>query len=380
MARVHERFLARPMPAAAQAPIVVLKTRTPRARRRLLHVLHVLHDRRMPIAPPSVTSASPAALTGLRHIALAPMEGLLDHHLRDIITSVGGIDLCVSEFIRITDRLLPDRVFTRIVPELLNGGRTAAGTPVRAQLLGSDPVCLAENAARLAALGPAGIDLNFGCPAPTVNRHRGGAVLLDEPELVHAIVAGVRRAVPPEMGVTAKMRLGHRDEALMLDNARAIEAGGAAELTVHARTKAHGYRPPAYWPQIAAIRAAVALPVVANGEIWTPADARRCLDQSGCDALMLGRGIVADPGLALALRGAASPGWPALLPRLQRFWLGLADRVAPRHRAGRLKQWLNMLRRSHPEAQALFDAVRPSNDPRSVEHELMRAVEACGRG
>lgn len=298
------------------------------------------------------------------------MEGLLDHHLRDIITSVGGIDLCVSEFIRITDRLLPERVFTRIVPELRHGGRTPAGTPVRAQLLGSDPVCLAENAARLATLGPAGIDLNFGCPAPTVNRHRGGAVLLDEPDLVHAIVAAVRRAVPPQMSVTAKMRLGHRDDALMLDNARAIEAGGAAELTVHARTKAHGYRPPAYWQQIAAIRAAVALPVVANGEVWTLDDARRCLAQSGCDALMLGRGIVADPGLALALRGAAVPGWATLLPLVQRFWRGLAHQVAARHQAGRLKQWLNMMRRRFPEAQVLFDAVRATNEPGAVQRAV----------
>jgi tRNA-dihydrouridine synthase C len=315
---------------------------------------------------------APTRLAGLRRIALAPMEGLLDHHLRDIITSVGGIDLCVSEFIRITDRLLPERVFTRIVPELRTGGRTAAGTPVRAQLLGSDPACLADNAARLATLGPAGIDLNFGCPAPTVNRHRGGAVLLDEPDLVHAIVAAVRRAVPAEMSVTAKMRLGHLDDALMLDNARAIEAGGATEITVHARTKLHGYRPPAYWHQIAAIRAAVALPVVANGEVWTPEDARLCLAQSGCDALMLGRGIVADPGLALALRGTAAPGWGTLLPLVQRFWRGLAvHQVAPRHQAGRLKQWLNMLRRTFPEAQALFDAVRASNDPAVVQREVL---------
>lgn len=296
-------------------------------------------------------------------LLLAPMEGLLDHHLRDVITRVGGVELCVSEFIRVTDQLLPNRVFTRIVPELLNGGRTAAGTPVRAQLLGSDPACLADNAARLAALGPAGIDLNFGCPAPTVNRHRGGAVLLDEPELVHDIVAAVRRAVPAAMPVSAKMRIGHRDESRMLDNARAIEAAGASELTVHARTKVHGYRPPAYWDRIAEIRAAVALPVVANGEVWTVDDARRCRAESGCDALMLGRGIVADPGLALAIRGDAAADWDALLPLVQHFWRRIEAPVAPRHRAGRLKQWLNLLRRRFPEAQALYDCIRTVQDP-----------------
>jgi tRNA-dihydrouridine synthase len=125
------------------------------------------------------------------------MEGLLDHSLRDTLTRVGGIDLCVSEFIRVTDAVLPKRAFYRVVPELLNAGKTVAGVPVKAQLLGSDPQVLAENAARLAKLNPAGIDLNFGCPAKTVNRHRGGAVLLDEPELIGQIVSAVRRAVPP---------------------------------------------------------------------------------------------------------------------------------------------------------------------------------------
>src|SRR5450830_306593 len=141
-------------------------------------------------------------------ILLAPMEGLLDFVLRDILTRVGGVDRCVSEFIRVTNTLLPDRAFIRVVPELLNGGRTFAGVPVRVQLLGSDPVCLAENAARLASLGPHGIDLNFGCPAKTVNRHGGGAALLDEPELLLAIVAAVRRAVPNPTPVSAHIRPG----------------------------------------------------------------------------------------------------------------------------------------------------------------------------
>jgi tRNA-dihydrouridine synthase C len=158
-------------------------------------------------------------------ILLAPMEGLLDFVLRDILTRVGGVDRCVSEFIRINDTLLPDRVFIRVVPELLNGGRTYAGVPVRAQLLGSDPVCLAENAACLAALGPDGIDLNFGCPAKVVNRHGGGAKLLDDPELLMTIVSAVRRAVPPHMPVSAKMRLGFDDDSRAVECALAMKRG-----------------------------------------------------------------------------------------------------------------------------------------------------------
>ncbi len=309
-------------------------------------------------------------------LLLAPMEGLLDHSLRDVLTRAGGVDRCVSEFIRVTDQLLPDRVFLRLMPELAHGSRTAAGTPVRAQLLGSDAACLADNAAALAALGAEGIDLNFGCPAPTVNRHRGGAVLLDDPELVGAIVAAVRRAVPAALPVSAKMRLGHRDESLMLDNARAIAEAGASELVVHARTKLHGYRPPAYWEHIAQIRQAVAIPVVANGEIWTADDARRCLEASGCDALMLGRGMVADPGLALAIRAPHEPAlsWAALLPLVMLYWQRIGAHVQPKHRAGRLKQWLNLLRRRHPEAQVAFDVVRTIQNPARVSDALFAAA------
>lgn len=300
-------------------------------------------------------------------ILVAPMEGLLDHSLRDVITRVGGVDRCVSEFIRITDQLLPERVFTRIVPELLSGCCTAAGVPVRPQLLGSDPACLADNAARLAALGAEGVDLNFGCPAKTVNRHRGGAVLLDEPELVWRIVRAVRRAVPAHLPVSAKMRLGVRDASRMLANAQAVVDGGGAELVVHARTKDQGYRPPAHWEQVAAIREHVAIPVVANGEVWTAADAERCRSVTGCSAIMLGRGIVADPGLALAVRGLASPGWAGLRPLLRVYWQRVAAHVEPRHRPGRLKQWMNLLRRRFAEAEVAYQQLRTMNDPRAVE-------------
>ena len=309
-------------------------------------------------------------------LLLAPMEGLLDHTLRDVLTRVGGIDRCVSEFIRVTDRLLPNRVFTRIVPELLTGGRTAAGVPVRPQLLGSDPTCLAENAARLAAFDPPGIDLNFGCPAKTVNRHRGGAVLLDEPELIGQIVAAVRRAVPPHIVVSAKMRLGYNDASRTLDCALAMADAGAGELVVHARTRADGYRPPAYWDRIRAVCEAVAIPVVANGEIWTVDDARRCREASGCNALMLGRGMVADPGLALAVRGAQGVGWSAVAPLVGVYWALLCAHVEPRHRAGRLKQWLNLLRRRFIEAEATYQAVRTVNDPDAIGRWLQAASAA----
>jgi tRNA-dihydrouridine synthase C len=319
-------------------------------------------------------------------VLLAPMEGLLDFVLRDILTRVGGIDRCVSEFIRITDQLLPERVFLRIVPELYNGGRTLAGVPVRAQLLGSDPGCMAENAARLASLGPAGIDLNFGCPAAVVNRHGGGASLLREPETLTAVVGAVRRAVPAHMPVSAKMRLGYDDDARAVECALAIEAGGAGELVVHGRTKAQAYRPPAYWERIADIRAAVKIPVVANGEIWTVDDARRCREASGCDMLMIGRGAVRDPGLGLAIKAdmanesVSAVSWPALLPLIAEFWLIVCSRLDARARAGRLKQWLNFLRRRFPEAEVAYQAIKTINDPVVVDEWLARLLQASEGG
>jgi tRNA-dihydrouridine synthase C len=325
-------------------------------------------------------------------IYLAPMEGLLDFVLRDILTRVGGVDHCVSEFIRVTSTLLPERMFLRVIPELAHGGRTPAGTPVRAQLLGSDPVCLAENAARLAAMGPHGIDLNFGCPAKVVNRHGGGAMLLQYPEQLHSIVAAVRKAVPAHMPVTAKMRLGFNDASRAVECAQAIALGGASELVVHARTKADAYRPPAYWERVNDIRLSVAIPVVANGEIWTVDDAKRCRQAAGGSALMLGRGMVVDPGLALAIRQAdadmdietegdapadgeaALVTWQALLPLIGVFWHLVCSRLERRQQAGRLKQWLNFLRRRYPQAELAYGELRTTHDPAVVSQWLVRQL------
>lgn len=300
-------------------------------------------------------------------LLLAPMEGLADHVLRDVLTRVGGYDGAVTEFVRVSGSLLPLRTYRRISPEIGHGSRTPAGTPVAVQMLGSDPVCLAENAAQLATLAPAGIDLNFGCPAPTVNRHGGGAMLLADPEQLFRIAQAVRRAVPPEIPFTAKMRLGIDDTAKALDCARALEAGGIVALVVHARTKADGYRPPAHWEWVARIRDVVRLPVTANGEVWTPDDYARCRAVSGSADVMLGRGAVADPFLARRIRTLAAGGTPAadrsadwaeILPLLADYWAQVQVKVEAKHAPGRLKVWLTSLRRTFAEGEALFLAVR----------------------
>ncbi len=303
------------------------------------------------------------------------MEGLLDWVLRDILTRAGGIDRCVSEFIRVTGTLLPDRAFRRVMPELDHGGLTPAGVPVRAQLMGSDAACLADNAAAVAALGAAGVDLNFGCPAKIVNRHGGGAALLTEPDNLQRIVETVRAALPAGVPLSAKMRLGFCDDSLAVDCAQAIEAGGAEELVVHARTKVEGYRPPAHWERIADIRAAVKLRLIANGDVFTPADASRCRAISGCDDLMLGRGMVTDPGLALAIAAPGHGGldWAALQPLLAAFWIDCGQLTGRDQRAGRLKQWLNFLRRRHAEAELLYREVCALRDEAALERIVFGA-------
>lgn len=318
-------------------------------------------------------------------LALAPMEGLVDDILRDVLTRIGGVDWCVTEFIRVNEQLLPTHIFHRLAPELGQGAKTRSGTPMRVQLLGSNPICLADNAALACTLGAPVIDLNFGCPAKTVNRSRGGAVLLKEPELLHRIVREVRKAVPAEIPVTAKMRLGYDHTDLALDCARALADGGASQIVVHARTKTDGYKPPAHWEWIAKVQDVVKVPVFANGEIWTLEDWRRCRSISGVNDIMLGRGLIARPDLALQIAAArdgrevVAMQWPELLPALLDFWTQVKRKVPAKYAQGRLKQWLGWLRRSYAEAATLFDELRRENEISKIDAVLNHAASASNQ-
>ena len=287
------------------------------------------------------------------------MEGLTDPIMRDVLTSVGSFDWCVTEFIRVTDSVLPDHVYHNYCPELLNEGKTAAGTPVHVQFLGNNPEMLAANAFRAVELGAPVIDMNFGCPAKTVNRHRGGSVLLDEPEVVHLLVKAVRDAVPKHIPVSAKMRLGYMDRKFTLENAHAIEDAGAAWVTVHARTKAEGYTPPAFWDQLQPIREALNINVIANGEIWTNADAKQCQLESGCEDLMIGRAAVTTPDITQCIRQNTDEAlitWNELLALQIRFLNGPYKKEV--NMVGRYKQWLGMMSKHYPEAKELWNEVK----------------------
>ncbi len=311
-------------------------------------------------------------------VVLAPMEGLADFHLRQILTGLGGYDHCVSEFIRVSKQLLPERVFYRSCPELKNKGRTLSGTPVHLQLLGSHPGLMAENAARAVTLGAPVIDINFGCPAKTVNKHMGGSTLLQYPEILYSIVTAIRQAVPTDIPVTAKMRLGYQDKSLAIENALAIEAAQADGLTIHARTKAEGYKPPAHWHWIASIKEQIKLPIIANGEIWNTEDYHRCVKESGCEDVMLGRGAITSPDLALQIKQQARTKllWPDVLLLLSAYYQNLSTQNSvsganSKHIAGRLKQWLGFLMQHYAEAGTLFHCIKREQNPAKIHQHML---------
>lgn len=308
-------------------------------------------------------------------IVLAPMEGLADVHLRRLLTAQGGFDWAVSEFLRVVDRAYPDRVFYKLCPELKNGGKASCGTPVRVQLLGNDLDAMAENAVLAVSLGSHGIDINFGCPSKTVNRRQGGASLLKDPDSLFRVVNAVRSALPADVTVSAKMRLGYDDLSLMLDNAQAIEAGGANELTVHARTRLQGYAPPAHWGELGKIRNSINIPLIANGDVWSVADYHACVAASGTSDVMLGRGAVRCPDLASNIRKntMTEAEWQTVQQLLVEFWYDIRHTLPQKDCAGRLKQWVNHLRKVHPDAEVLWQVIRTEKQVRKLD----RLVEAA---
>ena len=273
------------------------------------------------------------------------MEGVIDAPMRRMLTGIGGYSRCVTEFVRVTNVLLPEKVFFRFCPELETGGLTEHGIPVYTQLLGSDPRALAMNAVRAVELGAPGIDLNFGCPAKTVNNSMGGSILLREPSHVATIVESVRSAVPGDVPVTAKIRLGYDNSDSLAQIVNGIRKAGATELAIHARTKFDGYKPPAWWAAVRDVVPSGDTKTYINGEIWSVEDSVEARQQSGCTQIMLGRGALASPDLAKRIVASARGETTAPMDWLEISYLVEAqflrsDSQSPRHIGNRTKQWL----------------------------------------
>lgn len=308
-------------------------------------------------------------------IQLAPMEGVLDWVLREMLSEIGGVDRMVTEFVRVTDKIVPDHVFYKYSPELLHGGRTRAGVPVFVQLLGGQPEWVAENAVRAASLGAPGVDLNFGCPAKTVNRHDGGAALLKEPERVFQICSAVRRAVAGDVPVTAKVRLGFDHKDYHREIASAVSESGMSHIVVHCRTKMEMYTPPAHWEYIPRMSAGLDLPFLANGEIWSVEDYHRCVAVAGVERVALGRGLVSRPTLALEIRESAQARNFDPVGFLEEFFHRSVTFRNPHYGVARLKQILRYWSRENATFARWFQTVKIAEN---VDHvvQFLQMIKA----
>lgn len=233
---------------------------------------------------------------------LAPMEGVTEPCFRELVfarnpsTSLGG---GFTEFARVVSEPLS----RRSLREHLGTARFQA--PVGLQLMGSDVASLAETARRAVEVGAPLVDLNFGCPAKGALRTCAGSALLKHPAQIERIIAAcvAAAAIVP---VTAKIRAGYDDATQLEDLARAVEAGGAALVTIHCRTRLEAYRDEVDWRRIARVVAAVSIPVCGNGGVRSHADFQRMRDETGCAFTMVGRAALGDPWIFSGRRATTS--------------------------------------------------------------------------
>ena len=243
-------------------------------------------------------AASAPALPFTGPWLLAPMEGVTEPVFLELVLSrnsaehLGG---AFTEFVRVTDHPIPKK---RLAARL---ALAPFETPVGLQLMGADLAALAETARNAEEAGAPVLDLNFGCPAKGALRGCAGSATLTDPSRVEEIVQACRAAVS-EIPVTAKMRAGFDDDTLLEENVRAAEAGGAALVTVHCRTKAERYCPELDWTRLARAVEAAEGPVCGNGGVKTHADLERMRRETGCQLVMVGHGALANPWIFSGVR------------------------------------------------------------------------------
>ena len=257
---------------------------------------------------------------------LAPMEAVTDLPFRTVCEELGAI-LTFTEFLS-AEALTRGaaKAIGRMWPSL-DGRRFAV------QIFGREPDALARAAEMAVDVGAAVVDINMGCPAKKVTAGACGSALMREPALAAELVAAVRRAVPAPIPVTVKHRAGWDESSLnAAEFARALVDAGAAMITVHGRTRAQGFSGSARMDPIAAVRAALPrhIPVVGNGDVKDVAAYQRMKGETGCDAVMIGRGAMGNPWffrtLAALEQGQPDPGPPSLAER-HTVWRRHADLV-----------------------------------------------------
>ncbi|MHB8149250.1 MAG: tRNA dihydrouridine synthase [Desulfobulbia bacterium] len=289
---------------------------------------------------------------------LAPMAGLTHSALRRLILEQGGIGLLSTEMLS-AKRLPMENA--ALSPYLV---RAPQEIPLSYQLLVSRVEEVAPAIAKLHALQAEAIDLNLGCPAPTVRRMGAGSRLMDEPALVQTLVAAARKQT--ELPLTAKIRLGETlDEEKLRDFCRMLEGEGIDLLNVHARLRGEPFVRKPRWPWVGKVKGWVNIPVVANGGIFSVEDAKNCLAQSGADGLMIGRGAAISPWIFAEL-AREMYGLAVEVPVLNkmalylRFIELLEESFLPERRLGRLKEFTHYFAKNYPFGHHLASAVQSS--------------------
>ncbi len=253
------------------------------------------------------------------YAALAPMAGVADRAFRQLCVDLGAA-YTVGEMVSCKGLCYGDRKSR----ELLVLDRTAR--PAAVQLFGDDPQIMAKAAVLALEAQPDVIDINFGCPAPKIAGNHCGSALLKEPQLCERIVRAVADAV--DVPVTAKIRKGFsKGDDVAVEVARACEAGGAAAITVHGRTRDQMYAPPVDIDCIRRVKQAVNVPVIGNGDIYTAQDAVRMYEETGCDLVMVGRGALGAPWLFTEINALLGEGRLLPPPPLSRRMMLLYKQV-----------------------------------------------------
>ena len=233
-------------------------------------------------------------------VLTAPMTGITDLPFRRLASKLGAAYVATE--------MVAAAELARARPDVVRRAAVGEGLPLTViQLVGRDPAAMAEGARMAERAGADIIDLNFGCPAKEVTGAACGSALMRTPDLACRLMeAAVNATSRP---VTVKMRLGWDDASRNASElARRAEAIGIKAVTVHGRTRQQFYTGAADWRAVGEVKAAVRVPVIVNGDIVTAADARAALEQSGADALMLGRGVYGRPWLAAHLERALADG------------------------------------------------------------------------